>query len=412
MSDGSNISQRLRAVASLVFLQMLPATMLTPAIRPLFANLHSGKEWAMYAFMSVNMAGAALTVPFLGAYLDRVKRPRRLLALLAASDALLLIVMTLPLPVWLVLSLRAVEGVAHVGGATILLAEAARLGRTRESGRAMGLAGAAIIFAIAFGNAMGGFAVSLDWRAPYLLASMIFLLVAAIAFFSEDGVEQAAGERMSLALVRSYRRIWFPIGLAFIERFAVGCIIVTFSLFAHKAHQLSDSAIGWLFAMLTFPFALSMYPIARFSALLPRAIFVAAGSILYAAAIFLLGYSPAGALPLVMIMGGIGAAMLFAPTLCYASTLVDQSRRATSMALINAAGCLGMVLGPMAAGMTAAIFASAENPLVGYKAVFAMAASAIVLWLVVGARWLLVQFRKEWSEVMAPAVIASRETND
>lgn len=412
MSDGPNVPQRLRAVASLVFLQMLPATMLTPAIRPLFANLHAGKEWAMYAFMSINMAGAALTVPFLGAYLDRVKRPRRLLATLAAIDALLLIIMTMPLPTWLVLSLRAVEGVAHVGGATILLAEAARLGRLRESGRAMGMAGAAIIFAIAFGNAMGGFAVSLDWRAPYVLASVFFLLVAAIAFFSEDRVERMERERMSLALLRSYRQLWFPIGIAFMERFAVGCIIVTFSLFAHKAHQLSDSAIGWLFAMLTFPFALSMYPIARFSAVLPRAIFVAAGAILYAAAIFLLGYSPAAALPFVMIMGGIGAAMLFAPTLCYASTLVDQSHRSTAMALVNAAGCLGMVLGPMAAGMTAAIFASAENPLIGYRAVFAMAASAIVLWLVVGARWLVVQFRKEWSEVVAPTVIASQERND
>ncbi|MEW6209086.1 MAG: MFS transporter, partial [Acidobacteriota bacterium] len=398
MSDSPNLTGRLRAVASLVFLQMLPATLLTAAIRPMFANLHGGKEWAMHAFMSINMAGAALAVPFLGAYLDRVRRPRRLLAALAAIDALLIAIVTMPLPVWMVLGLRAVEGVAHVGGATILLAEAARLGRTKESGRAMGMAGAAIIFAIAVGNALGGFAVSFHWRAPYLLASMLFLIVASIAFFSQESVETQERERMTLTLSRSYRRLWFPLGVAFIERFAVGCIIVTFSLFAHKAHQLSDSAIGGLFAMLTFPFALSMYPISRFSNVLPRAAILAAGSVLYAAAIFLLGQAAASALPLVMIMGGIGAAMLFGPTLCYASTLVEQSHRSTAMAIINAAGCLGMVAGPMAAGVTSTIFASAENPLIGYKAVFAMAASAILLWLVAGARWLVLRFRKELIE--------------
>ena len=46
-------------LAVLIFVQMLPATLLTPAVRPLFAGLHGGAEGPMHAFMSLNMIGAA-----------------------------------------------------------------------------------------------------------------------------------------------------------------------------------------------------------------------------------------------------------------------------------------------------------------------------------------------------------------
>ena len=54
-----------------VFLQMLPATLLAPAIRPLFAELHGGAEGPMHAFMSLNMLGAILTTPGCGVCMGR-----------------------------------------------------------------------------------------------------------------------------------------------------------------------------------------------------------------------------------------------------------------------------------------------------------------------------------------------------
>src|SRR5262249_41554005 len=73
-------------LAFLIFIQMLPATLLTPAIRPLFASVHGGAEGAMQAFMSVNMIGAALAAPFVGWVADRGVRRGPLLAKLAAAD--------------------------------------------------------------------------------------------------------------------------------------------------------------------------------------------------------------------------------------------------------------------------------------------------------------------------------------
>ncbi|HEX7603260.1 MAG TPA: hypothetical protein VF316_16695, partial [Polyangiaceae bacterium] len=76
------------ALPLLVFAQMLPATLLTPAIRPLFAALHAGDERGMHAFMAVNMLGGILMAPWLARRADVRARPERLLAMIAALDGL------------------------------------------------------------------------------------------------------------------------------------------------------------------------------------------------------------------------------------------------------------------------------------------------------------------------------------
>jgi MFS family permease len=404
---GEGVPQSLRAVIVLIFLQMLPATLLTPAIRPLFANLHSGKEWAMHAFMAVNMGAAGIAVPFLAMFFDRVRRPHRLIALLAAFNALLLIIMTLPMPVVCLLALRCVEGVIHVGGATILLAEAAQDGIERA--KAMGLAGAAIIFAIATGNAIGGFSVGLSWRAPFWLASLIFVIVALLSVFSNERncLRENRQEKLHHFLTRNYRLLWFPLGVAFLERFGVGCIVVTFSLFAHKAHSLTDSSIGLLFSILTFLFAIFTYPVAKLCNVMSGSLVLTSGAVIYAGSIFLLGQAPAEALPIVMMAGGLGAAMLFAPTLYYAATLAGDSNRATVMGLVNASGCLGMIAGPIVAGIITGIFKTPEDPVAGYKIVFLVAALAIFSWLLIGAKWLIDRYQSESGRTFAVSVALS-----
>ncbi len=134
-----------------VFLQMLPATLLAPAIRPLFAQLHSGQEGPMHAFMSLNMLGAILTTPWIARVASSANPTvsARWLIALAGLDAALLVVVSMALPTPLVLVLRTLEGAAHLGAATLLLARAAAYKPLVGAGRAMGLAGGAVMLAIA-----------------------------------------------------------------------------------------------------------------------------------------------------------------------------------------------------------------------------------------------------------------------
>jgi MFS family permease len=383
-----------RRLALLVFLQMLPATLLTPAIRPLFAELHGGHEGAMHAFMALNMLGGLLAAPWLGRLADRSARPRRWLGWLCLLDALLLLLVAAPLATPVVLGLRLLEGAAHVGAATLLLGEAAALRRALGQDRVMGLAGGALMLAIALGSALGGLTVGLDARAPFVFGALLAAVVGWHALLSS--APAVARERPEPAPeTLPARALAVPVAAAFVERFSVGCIVVTFGLFAHRVHLLPDAAVGYLFSLLTLPFALLMYPVGRLSERVPRALLMGGGALLYAAALFGLGQVSTAVLPAMMLLAGVASALLFAPTLAYAAAAAGPTQRARAMAAVNAAGCLGMLLGPTVAGPLCAVFGRAGQQAFGYRVVFAVAAASVVAWALACLPWLLRQWRRE-----------------
>jgi len=386
-------------LATLIFLQMLPATLLTPAIRPLFALRHGGDEGAMHAFMALNMLGGFIAAPVLGAIAGRSARPLALARLLILIDAVLLATLAAPFSTPVILALRLAEGAAHIGGATILLAEAAALGRRSDDGRPMALAGAGIMFAIAVGSACGGVALQAGVSAPFVLGSCLLLFVTAASFAWPAAAADAAPARGStesrMGLVRRHPALLVPLSAAFVERFTIGCLVVTFSLFAHNVHGLSDTNVGLLFSMLTFPFAVSMYPIGRLGERFPRAAILALGAGVYAATLGALGFIRSDMLPLAMLALGVACGMMFAPTLSFAATIAGGGRaeRARAMGLVNAAGCLGMLLGPAVAGIVSSLLRSTTDSGAGYRAVFVLAGATVVVWLLASARWLVASMR-------------------
>lgn len=395
-------------LALLIAAQMLPATLISPAIRPLFATWHGGAEGPMHAFMALNMLGGVLSAPFLARLGNRLQRPMRLASALAASNALLMWAMAQPLPTAAILGLRVLDGAAHISASTLLMLEAAKYKPVLGSGRAMGLAGGGIMLAIAFGSGIGGVLLEISITAPFFAGAVLSAFVGALLFLrptlqSQEPSRPAHGRLSPWRLVA-------PISAAFVERFSIGCLIVTFSLFAHRGHGLTDSAIGMLFAAFTVPFALLMYPIGRLTDSLPRSMMLAVGGVTYATSLAALGYSPTDTLWIPMFVGGCASALMFSPTLSYVVSLTEPASRGRAMAWVNAAGCLGMLLGPAAAGATSSAFASSGDPLTRYRAVFWLAAATVAVWTALFSRWMTRRFRAEREELRAEAAGAASAT--
>ena len=189
-----------------------------------------------------------------------------------------------------------------------------------------------------------------------------------------------------------------PLSAAFVERFTVGLIIVTFALFATKTHGLSDRSIGLLYSMLMLPFALLMYPASRLGDRMPRAALLGVGTLLYGAAITSLALAPKALLPVSMMAAGIASSFMYGTVLCYAATLVPAEMRGRMMALVNTAGALGMLLGPMCGGIMVATFRNQADPLSAYRNVFYLAGAVCIAWVIIQGPWLFKRLETERGE--------------
>jgi len=139
-----------------------------------------------------------------------------------------------------------------------------------------------------------------------------------------------------------------PLGTAraaFAARFSIGCLIVTFALLVHARPWPRRHDHRLLFSSMLVPFAAATYPASRLAR--GPAACLGAGAAVWGACLFALGWAPTAALFPLMIAGGLASALVFAPILGYAARAPGAGE---AHALVNAAGCLGMLLGPASAG--------------------------------------------------------------
>jgi len=372
-------------LSALVFVSMVSSTMLIPAARPFVHHMHPGNEGALHAFMSVNMLGAIVGAPLLALWADRRGQRQRLVMLLALVDGALLFACSLPMPAWSMLSLRALQGAANVGGLSLLM------GFVSGRGKAMGLAGAALMAAVAAGAPLGTLLLSVSPTAPLRWGALLPLAIAVSMWAVRLPVVERAPRVGFKVLLQRAPLLKVPIAFVTIERFCVGCFVVTFSLYAHRALGLSDVGTGKLYSWFLLPFAVATYPFGRLAETVKRSTLVASGALAYGICFVLLGVVPTSTLPVLLFATGIASAAMYAPCLCFASTLVDASMRSTSMGLLNAGGSLGMMVGTALGGMLSVVGVKKMGWAADavYPAIFAAAGACALLALGVWMRDLL-----------------------
>lgn len=364
-------------LALLAVAQMLPATMLSPAIRPLFAALHPGRDGALHAFFALNMVGGAIAAPLSLTLLRRGVPPRTLLTALALADALLIASFAGLSSESALLVARTLEGACHVATSTVLLAVAASPTRTRSAVPAVG---AGIMAAVALGSVLGALLVGRSLVAPFAVAAAL------LAAFALGAHTVLGGRAVSLRAASSARfdaasRSLAATGL--VARFQVGVLVVSFALLAHRAHGMSDRQIGVHLALVTVPFALATWPLTRVAERRACQGILATGLVVMGASTVGLGWLPTSALGADMIGMGLGSAAVFAGLLARASRGGDALDRARRMAILNSAGCVGMLLGPTVAGILSAVARSAADPARGQRVSLLVAGIVALGWGVI-----------------------------
>jgi MFS family permease len=362
-------SVRLWLGALLVLGAMLPGTIVIPVVRSFITASYPGSELLMHAFLAVNLLGAVVGGPLLAVRAERMGRRRLVAGVSAMLDGAFLFCVTLGPPLWLMLGLRFVQGAVYIAAVSILMGT---IRRQSKSPAAMGVVGGAVVVSILIGIPLGAILAKSNPALPLMVGGVIGMITGVVALFVLPKSTDAEQSQVTFkSLVFDAPELRGPTLVVALERFAVGAFIVPLQLYGHHVLQVPDSKVnGWFSAFLMI-FALATWPMAKLGDRVDRWKLIALGALAYALTYLVLGFTPVNLIVLVVGVAGLASAAIYGPSLGLAAQAVPNTARASAMAVLNAAGTLGMFLGStLAGGLSSALLSSGWERGPAYIAVF------------------------------------------
>lgn len=376
-------------VAAAIFLLMLPVTGVVPVLEQLTGGRHQGLgDFGKHLFMVSNMLAAFLAAPLVGGLSDNIGRRRPLIiaAMLANAVTLTLLAQDAPYAVHLIL--RFFDGALHITALTLLMALAADRAGQAGSGPAMGLTGASLTLGVALGAPLGGWIGQRGATEVLLAGAAISLGLAVWAALLREPTPTARRTRQRGGLVPRLPRpilqeLVVPYVFTFADRLSVGFIVSTMTLYLGTVLGAEPGTIGLLMGSFMLPFGVLTYAFGRSLQYYPPLPMMFLGSSLYGAILIALALAPLPLWWLLMPVGGIAAALMFAPSLVLVARTAGEHARGRALGGFHAAGSLGFLLGPLVGGgiLAAADLWGGEGWLIAFIAVASLQWLCVVLFL-------------------------------
>ena len=342
------MSRTLIALATI--LTLIPVTLLVPGLHELVQVRHGGSAAEAHAFMTVNMLSGIIAVPLVMRWQRRAGSVRAWVASLLALDAVVFLAMRAAPSLTTLLTLRAVDGALHLPAITLLMVAANRLAGPRRGG-SLGLLGSSLMIGVAIGSPLGGRLVDRSPPLVYVVGAVAFVLAGAIALgIRLPRAEQTRTPSRRYAWNTGIRLAWVPLTYAFMDRFAIGVFVSTFTLFLGDVHRATGSQRGLLMALFLVPFALLCWPAGKLADRIGWYRPLVISNVLFGLVFAMYARVPFAVLPWLMVLSGVLSALMFAPNLLLTS---EVARRAGDgvFGAFQIAGSIGFLIGPALGGV-------------------------------------------------------------
>ncbi len=360
----SRAPTRPRAAVAVVTLALAVDMFLYGSLVPLLPALPAvaGSAGAAGLLFGAYAVGMLVATPVVGRWVDRSGPRAPLLAglvALAAATVLFAVVVDVPGSVGLAVLLlaRAAQGIAAAASWAAGLALIASTHPPERRGTVMGLALSAVGFGVLLGPAVSGFlADAFGPRAPFLLVAALAALDA-VARIIWVGPTAAVPTPTPLRVVARGPQAGLLIGLT-----ALGAAAIAFAepvLPLHlSALGLGATGIGLVFGAAALLGGLAAPLAGIVTDQLGAARVAALGTLIAATGFVLSGLPVAGASIAGVLVVGVGAQLVLAPTLVLIGGLAEHIRPpayGAAYALYNLAYTAGLAAAPLAAGAAAAL---------------------------------------------------------
>ncbi|MCP1727284.1 MFS family permease [Natronospira proteinivora] len=341
-----------------IYLLMLPVTGVVPVLEELTGGRHPQlSDFDKHLFMVANMAAAVVLAPLAGRLSDHLGRRQPIIVGVMLANALVLVLLANDASYWTHLLLRFFDGALHITALTLLMTMAMDRARLASTGRAMGVAGASLTLGVATGAPLGGLIGQGEAIHVLYAGAGLSLVLALWVSGLEEAPHRPLRSNDERAPVRKlpWRALLLPYVFTFADRLSVGFIISTMVLYMRTVLAAEPNQIGALMGSFMLPFALLTYVFGRLAKRFRPLPMMMSGSALYGLALLALALAPLPLWWLLMPLGGVAAALMFAPSLVLTAQAAGEDNRAMAMGGFHAAGSLGFLLGPLVGGGTLAL---------------------------------------------------------
>jgi len=336
---------------------MIPVTMIVPVVKEIVKDRLLGGNLEVAYFTSIPMLGSFLFAPIAGIISDKFQNRKYFIAGFCFLDAFLFYLLTLVQDMNLFLIIRFLEGASHIFIIGLLLSSAADRendsSNTKYYGKGvlMGITGMFLSLGGAFGMPLGVLGRK-NPLLPFYVGSgiLIFVGIVSLLHLKDKGIHKQKKFHWShlkrAAIENPYLAV--PFLFNFIDRFTVGFIISSFNIYLRESLGFHPGTLGLFLGLVLFPMSLLSYPsavLSRKTGVLPL---VLVGSTMYGLFLGLSGTtSEYWVLFSYLLLCGIGAGVMFVPSMLLASKMSKPGLTATTMSAFTGIGSLGFMLGPI-----------------------------------------------------------------
>ena len=335
---------------------MMPSTMVVPVIKDIVKDYLGGENLSVAAFLSLSMLGSFLFAPFAGYISDKLQNRHSLISIFALADSFCFLLLAKATSIEQLLFYRFIEGSVSIFVVSLLLASISDQEHAPNSpyfhkGMLIGLGGMMLSLGAGLGLPLGILGRNNPLLPFYVAASMMAAIGICSALFLKDTAIHK-GEKVNLNLLYriALRRPLFilPCAYTFIDRFTVGFFVSSFNIHMRESLAFDPGKAGLAMGLVLIPMALLSYPAALLARKTGGLIPILVGSTLYGCCQILSGYiQDSNLLILTLTVCGLGAGLMFTPSMLFASLTAPKELKATIMSIFLASGSLGFMIGPL-----------------------------------------------------------------